>query len=627
MISDTNTPFVRGPAEAACRKGWDAFKNRDDAAAAEHFRASLAISPHAEAHYGLGLVCGRLGKTDEAASHLREALKLNPYMAEAHGALGDLFMEKRQGLPALENYAQAVAADPSEERWKTKLIDIARTLSVRKMNDNLKGVLLECLETPGIDLTNMGRAWLSIVTSAPHFAALYKLSRHQDYAAFKAAFDKLPDYTALFDPFFLTGLGLFIVPEPAFERWAAHLRRRLLDGVAANDMPFPEEEREYIACALSRYCFLTDYIFSRTDEEERQIESLRAEIERTDAPPLSDLAVYGCYDFLHGLKNAKAIAAALPGGDHVSQIPKSQIEDSFAQEELRSAIPALTGIKDTVSAAVQAQYEEFPYPRWTALNKDMRDEEIEGPLTGAGASILVAGCGTGKEALELAHVFPDARILAVDLSLSSLSYAVSKAREMAVENIEFRHGDIMELGTLDTRFDYIASSGVLHHMKDPVAGWRVLTALLKPKGLMRIALYSRPARAAIIEARSVIAEKKIGSDAASIRDFRQNAATHLKYAALKNIENILDYYSLPECRDLLFHVQEHQFDLREIAKILDDLGLDFLKFYLPAEILEKYARRFPNDPQGTSLENWAAWEEKKPDTFIGMYRFWCRKKN
>lgn len=627
MISDINMPSANGPAEAACRRGWEAFKNRDDEAAAEQFKASLNIHPSAEAHYGAGLVCERQGKADAAATHLREALKLNPYMAEAYGALGDLFVKKRQGLPALENYAQAVAADPSANRWKVKLIDIVQGLSVRRMNDNLKSVLLECLETPGIDLTNMGRAWLSIVTSDPHFAALYKLSRHQDYAAFKAAFDKLPNYTALFDPFFLTGLGLFIVPEPAFERWAMHLRRRLLDSITADQSLFPEEEMEYIVCALSRYCFLTDYIFPITAEEEKQIATLRAKIEQTNTPSLSDLALYGCYDFLHRLNNARAIAPSLPGGDHVSQIPKSQIEDRIAQQDVRNAIPAITKIKDQISAAVQAQYEEFPYPRWTALNKDIRDEEIEGPLTGTGASILIAGCGTGKEALELAHVFPDARILAVDLSLSSLSYAVSKAREMAVENIEFRHGDIMELGALDTRFDYIASSGVLHHMKDPAAGWRVITGLLKPKGLMRIALYSRPARAAIIEARHVIAEKGIGADTESIRNFRQNAATHLKYAALKNIENFLDYYSLPECRDLLFHVQEHQFDLREIAKILDDLGLDFLKFYLPAEILEKYARRFPNDPQGVNLENWSAWEEKKPDTFVGMYRFWCRKKN
>ena len=47
---------------------------------------------------------------------------------------------------------------------------------------------------------------------------------------------------------------------------------------------------------------------------------------------------------------------------------------------------------------------------------------------------------------------------------------------------------------LNKKFDIIESAGVLHHMADPVAGWRTLTNCLKPNGLMKIGLYSNLAR-------------------------------------------------------------------------------------------------------------------------------------
>ena len=54
--------------------------------------------------------------------------------------------------------------------------------------------------------------------------------------------------------------------------------------------------------------------------------------------------------------------------------------------------------------------------------------------------------------------------------------------------------DILGLSQLKQKFDIIESVGVLHHMDEPMAGWRTLTDLLKPSGLMKIGLYSDLAR-------------------------------------------------------------------------------------------------------------------------------------
>jgi 2-polyprenyl-3-methyl-5-hydroxy-6-metoxy-1,4-benzoquinol methylase len=101
--------------------------------------------------------------------------------------------------------------------------------------------------------------------------------------------------------------------------------------------------------------------------------------------------------------------------------------------------------------------------------------------------------------------FPTARILAVDLSLTSLAYATRRSRELGFDRVEYAQADILELGALDRRFDVVESIGVLHHLGDPIRGWRVLTDLLKPGGMMFIGLYSELARKAVVAARAFIA--------------------------------------------------------------------------------------------------------------------------
>jgi hypothetical protein len=88
---------------------------------------------------------------------------------------------------------------------------------------------------------------------------------------------------------------------------------------------------------------------------------------------------------------------------------------------------------------------------------------------------------------------------------------------------------------------------------------------------------------------------------------------------------INDFYSASDCRDLLFHVQEHRMTLPGIAKFLRDHHLNFLGFQLREEVLAAYHARFPHDISATNLDNWAVFEEDHPDTFIGMYQFWFQK--
>ena len=152
--------------------------------------------------------------------------------------------------------------------------------------------------------------------------------------------------------------------------------------------------------------------------------------------------------------------------------------------------------------------------------------------------------------------------------MSSLSYARRKTEELGLKNIEYMQADILDLGMLDQQFDIIESAGVLHHMADPVAGWKVLVDCLKPGGLMKIGLYSELARQDIVRARSMINERNISSEKQEMLSFREQLF-NIDIEITESIKSSNNFFSTSELRDLLFHTQEHRFTLPQIDKVIN----------------------------------------------------------
>ena len=60
--------------------------------------------------------------------------------------------------------------------------------------------------------------------------------------------------------------------------------------------------------------------------------------------------------------------------------------------------------------------------------------------------------------------------------------------------------------------------GVLHHMDNPIVGWKTLVDLLRPGGLMKIGLYSELARSHIIKIRGEVVSQGLGTSEPEIRN-------------------------------------------------------------------------------------------------------------
>src|SRR5262249_25063749 len=152
------------------------------------------------------------------------------------------------------------------------------------------------------------------------------------------------------------------------------------------------------------------------------------------------------------------------------------------------------------------------------------------------------------------------------------------------------HADITKVRSIGRTFDVVLSTGVLHHLEDPIAGLGELLSVLRPGGFMRLGLYSERARRSVVAARQFIAEHGYASDAEDIRRCRQDLIARGKQ--FEALTNAADFYTTSECRDLLFHVQEHRFTLPQISKMLKNAGLTFIGFAIDSTILKEYAARF-----------------------------------
>jgi SAM-dependent methyltransferase len=242
-------------------------------------------------------------------------------------------------------------------------------------------------------------------------------------------------------------------------------------------------------------------------------------------------------------------------------------------------------------------------------------------------NVLVAGCGTGIEAVSLAASVSGIRVTGVDLSLPSLAYAKRKVRDLGLTNIELIQADILELAELDQRFDAVLSVGVLHHMREPLLGLRVLVGLVHPGGLLKIGLYSKRARCAVNAVRKIIKERQLAPTQAAIRTVRREILGANRNSVLAGLLRWRDFFTLSGCRDLLFHVQEHQFTLPQVAELAHSAELTILGLstkHLPREAVRAYRNMAPSDVRMADLGKWEAIEARLPSTFEDMYVIWCR---
>jgi ubiquinone/menaquinone biosynthesis C-methylase UbiE len=595
------------------------------------FERALAADPTylpARQNFGMALILA--GRLDDAIAQFKMMVEGGWTSLEAQLGQALALMQQGKAQDALGILCHVLNFNSSADA-KLLFVDCVRTLSRYTPIPGLEKHLIAALSEPWIRPCDIAHNAAIAAMNAPATAPIFEraLAAGSNFKPDRHEIETLGSNSLL--------LALLESAPPFgsdFERVLTTLRRECLQIALAEDAAVSDALLTF-ACALARQCFVNDYVFSLADEESDKVQALCARF-ANEAPPPFTIAAVAAYRSLHEVAGVdRLLRQTWP--PMIEQLLTQQVREPRLELQLRDAIPRLTPIDDAISVKVQHQYEENPYPRWTkiaaikkvnSLDKYMRRLLPLSPFEPTGKTtcdILVAGCGTGQQPIETALLISNSKLLAVDLSRASLAYAQRKTRELGLTSVEYGQADVLNLALLGRTFDYITATGVLHHMADPLAALRSLAELLRPGGVMMLALYSKIARESVLAARTFVAASGFPSTPDGIRGARQAIMALPKGGLATKAIEWLDFYSTSECRDLLFHVQEQHFAVPQIKRAVADCSMRFLGFCIPPKIVGHYRARFPHDKFLTDLDNWHAFEIDNPRTFGDMYTFVLQK--
>ena len=600
----------------------------------ECYEQALNFEPNdAKIYSNIGNLHRDIGNLDQALQFTLKSLNLDSRSSTVQMNLGSIYRDLGETDEALKATVNAIELDEGNIEALQNLKSLASDIKLNTLNrehaQKAYELLLNCDAFSHRKLCHLFiQEYLEDIQTA---AKSDPIISDQNQAFHKLASDWR----------FRKSLSLLIPPHRDIEKFMTRLRKEFLIHIQTNS-PIPPKLKP-LQEALATQCFLNEYIYWQSKEEQQWVNDLVEKKKKSKAAFNTYLPIIGCYTAIHGITTQDDIIKYSINSDESRAFINTQYHEVVKEKTIKARLSASQKITDAVSLAVQQMYEENPYPRYQhadfthpSLSKQtvefisLETTASNPPFThellspNSNPNILIAGCGTGNQIINASR-YKNAQITAIDISKNSLAYAARKSQEYQMSNVRLQLLDILDANQLEDIYDVIECSGVLHHMHDPAKGLAALSSKLKPGGYIKIGLYSKLARQKVSSARDLIQHLGIQSTADDIRAFRKQIFDDDQHE-LKDLSFLAtDFYSLSECRDLCFHIQEHQFTTDSLQKLLEKENLVFCGFMLPAAIKMAYQRHFPDDNTCISLSNWGKFEKDNPSTFQSMYQFWAYK--
>jgi 2-polyprenyl-3-methyl-5-hydroxy-6-metoxy-1,4-benzoquinol methylase len=241
----------------------------------------------------------------------------------------------------------------------------------------------------------------------------------------------------------------------------------------------------------------------------------------------------------------------------------------------------------SVGEDVRAFYERHPYPppvdsleKYRRFGQDRQSRRVDYHLFWPARpyredlSILIAGCGT-SQAAKHAMRWPAAHVTGIDFSATSVRSTEELKRKYNLDNLQVRQLPVEQVSDLETSFDQIICTGVLHHLADPDAGLRDLRNVLKPDGgTMHLMVYAPYGRAGIYMLQEFCRRIGIHPNDEEIRDLIA-ALTALPPG--HSLENLLrespDFRQEAALADALLNPQDRSYSVPQLFDLIEKAGL------------------------------------------------------
>lgn len=583
----------------------------------------------ADAYYNIGNVLHEQCKWEEAICEYRKALSIKPNYTNAYFNMGNTLLEQYKWEQAIDAFTRALNIEPSLNEAYYNISKALKYGQFKAPNPTVEAAIISILDRKTvIRPSDVSSAAISLIKTDPKLKPIFSEEfNYKLHHSFNEMVTLLSESTLL-----LKFMRICPLADLDIEKALSQFRSFILLNISSIKVTASLLK---VQSALALHCHTNEYLYNLSDSEIKVLDDLENSISHTiskgNQPDIHLLLCLSSFKSLHTFDWCDLLLR----NPDVEDVMKRQIDEPKEEIKIKFDFTHIDQITNKVSNDVREQYERNPYPRWinAALRKSpspiseitneislkLSDIDIHSVDT---PDILIAGCGTGQQSIETAARFKGSKVLAIDLSLSSLAYAKRKTREFGLTNLEYMQGDILSLQKLNRKFDIIESTGVLHHMEDPMSGWRVLVDCLRPGGLIKIGLYSELARTHIAKIRNEASLSSFEYNNKNIRSFREKLIQSREQHH-KLILKSADFYSLSTMRDLTLHIQEHQFTLSQIQKCIHQLELEFCGF--EGNMLQAFKSLYPQKDSEYDLCCWNEFEQNYPRVFAGMYQFWCQK--
>jgi SAM-dependent methyltransferase len=239
---------------------------------------------------------------------------------------------------------------------------------------------------------------------------------------------------------------------------------------------------------------------------------------------------------------------------------------------------------------VAAQYERWVYPQpWPDLT-DFPFESVDchyddvrkmhwaywpAAAPRDDLRILVAGCGSMAAAC-YAYRYPRAHVTGIDLSSASLANEQRLKERHGLENLTLRQMPLEEATALGEEFDFISASGVLHHLREPVAGLRELGRVLAPEGVIGVMVYGRYGRVGVYMMQDLFRILNLGQAADDVQVVKEGLnAIGPKHPVRNYLRLAIDLADDTGLVDTFLHRQDRAYTVGECLDLVRDAGLAF----------------------------------------------------
>ncbi|MGO9926555.1 MAG: class I SAM-dependent methyltransferase [Mycobacterium sp.] len=197
--------------------------------------------------------------------------------------------------------------------------------------------------------------------------------------------------------------------------------------------------------------------------------------------------------------------------------------------------------------------------------------------------ILIAGCGTNQAAI-FAYNNPAARVVAIDISQPSLDHQQYLKDKHGLWNLELHLLPIEQVSTLGLEFDLIVSTGVLHHLADPLAGVEALAGCLRQDGALAVMLYAKYGRIGVELLESVFRDMDLTQNDASVQIVKETIAVLSEDHPVRSYLRIARDLQASDAGlvDTFLHGRQRSYTIEECVDLVNSGGLAFQGLLLKA---------------------------------------------